>query len=72
MSNDLEALQFVSNVIELKPDKKYLLIFKGLNYHQLNQINEALRAHGFDSLCITTFEDQEVKVIEAPDKGEDL
>lgn len=62
---NLEALQFVSNVIELKPDKKYLMIFDGLNYHQLNAINDVLRARGFDCLCITTFEGQEVKVIEA-------
>lgn len=66
MTNDLEALQFVSNVIELKPDKKYLMVFDGITQHQLEHINEVLRARGFDCLCITTFEGQEVKVIEAP------
>lgn len=64
---DTEALKFVSNVIELKPNKKYLLIFKGLNnMYQLDQINKYLRAEGFDCACISTPDDQDVQVIEAP------
>lgn len=69
-SNDLEALQFVSNVIELKPDKKYLLAFKGLTHDQLDQIHEALRRRGYDCFCIALYEGQELQVIEAPAKTE--
>jgi len=66
MNEDLKDLLFVSNTIELKPDKKYLLVFKGINHHQLNQIQEALRIRGFDCLCIIAPHDQDVQVIEAP------
>jgi len=62
----LKALQFTSNVVELKPDKKYLLIFKDIHLMQLEQINAYLRKQGFDCTCIRTVED--VQVIEAPAK----
>jgi hypothetical protein len=62
---DIQALQFVSNVIELKPDKKYLLIFKDMTHYQLDQIDKYLRARGFDCACINTH-DQAVQIIEVP------
>jgi hypothetical protein len=69
--NDLEGLQFVSNVIELKPDKKYLLIFKGdIHLMQLEQINAYLRKQGIDCACIRSIDD--VQVIEAPAKTDSL
>jgi hypothetical protein len=67
MNKDLEALQFTSNAIELKPDKKYLLLFKEINYHQLNHINDYLRSQGLHCICIGTL-GQDVQVIEAPAK----
>jgi hypothetical protein len=63
--NDLEGLQFVSNVIELKPDKKYLLLFKEINYHQITHLNDYLRSQGLHCICIGTL-GQDVHVIEAP------
>lgn len=61
----LKALQFTSNVIELKPGKKYLLVFKHITLYQIEQVNEYLRNRGFDCACISA-PDGEVQVIEAP------
>ena len=66
MNEDLQALQFVSNVIELKPDKKYLLVFHGVNPHMLGRVDSELRERGFHSLSIATYGDQKLQVIEAP------
>lgn len=63
-NEDFKPLQLVSNVIELKPDKKYVLIFKNAALDQLGHINDVLRQHGFDCVCLRTFDD--VQVIEAP------
>jgi hypothetical protein len=62
----LKALQFVSNTIELKPDKKYLLIFKRITHYQLEQVNDYLRKQGFDCTCISAPDGNDVQVIEAP------
>lgn len=68
MKEDVEALKFVSNVIELKPDKKYLLIFKGnITVHQLNGVIDHLRAQGIHSVGIAINDGQDIQVIEAPD-----
>ncbi len=64
--DNLEALKFTSNVIELKPDKKYLLIFKGVTHYQLVQVNAYLRKQGFDCACISAPDRNDVQVIEAP------
>ena len=66
MNEDLQALQFVSNVVELKQDKQYLLVFKGVNPFQLNAVDKALRERGFNCLSIVVYGDQDVQVIEAP------
>jgi hypothetical protein len=62
----LKPLELVSNVIELKPDKKYVLIFKNAAVDQLGYINDVLRKHGLDCVCLRTFDD--VQIIEAPAK----
>jgi hypothetical protein len=69
-TNDLEALQFVSNVIELKPDRKYLLVFNGLSMHQLNVVQDALRSHGFDCLCLNLPKGDDLQVIETSEAVE--
>jgi hypothetical protein len=68
--DSLEALQFTSNVIELKSDKKYLLIFKDATTDQLNSVNEYLWAHGFHCACIRSLDGEDVQVIEAPAKSD--
>lgn len=68
MKEPIESLKFVSNVIELKPDKRYLLVFKGnITVHHLNGIIDNLRAQGIHSVGIAIHDDQELQVIEAPD-----
>lgn len=63
----LEDLLFVSNTIELKPDKKYLLVFKGnMTIDQLNHVLEYLRSHGVHGVGIALRNGEEVQVIEAP------
>lgn len=69
MKEDIEALKFVSNVIELKPDKKYLLVFKGnITAHQLNGVIDNLRAQDIHSVGIAINDGQDIQVIEAPAK----
>lgn len=63
---DTEALKFVSNVIELKPNKKYLLIFKDTDHYTLDRVNKYLKIMGLDCACISTPDNQDVQVIEAP------
>lgn len=71
MKQDLEAIKFVSNAIELKPDKKYLLVFKGdITVHQLNGVIDHLRAQDVHCLGIAIHDNQELQVIEAPAKVE--
>jgi hypothetical protein len=68
MKEDIKALKFVSNVIELKPNKKYLLVFKGnITVHQLNGVIDHLRAQDIHSVGIAIHDDQDLQVIEAPD-----
>jgi hypothetical protein len=67
----LEDLLFVSNTIELKPDKKYLLVFKGnMTIDQLNRVLDYLRSHGIHGVGIALHDGQELQVIEAPVKIE--
>ena len=61
-------LQAVSNVIELKSDKKYLLVFKGdgITQQELGHILTGLRSRGIDSVGIALYDGQELTVIEVP------
>jgi len=66
MPEDQKPLQFVSNVVELKPDKKYLLVFKGdIPVDQLNRALDTLRSEGFHGVGIALREGQDLQVIEA-------
>jgi hypothetical protein len=65
-----EALQFISNVIELKPDKKYLLVFKGnIPIASLNRVLDHLRSRGINGVGVALYGEDELQVIEVPDGG---
>ena len=66
MSNELQA---VSNVIELRPGKKYLLVFKGdgLSNEALKEVLTGLRAQGIDTIGLALDDGQELTVIEVPE-----
>lgn len=70
MKEDIESLKFVSNVIELKPDKKYLLVFKDTDGEVLDITSNALHRSGFDCFCIAVSKDENLQIIEAPAKTE--
>ncbi len=63
-------LQAVSNVIELKPDKQYLLVFTGdhVNEENVRQVLGFLRVNGIRGIGIGLTTGQELQVIEAPGK----
>ncbi len=64
---DMPVFQAVENVIELKPDKKYLLIFKGVTLTQLEAVIKRLRAEGITNCMGIAIQDgQEVQIVEAP------
>jgi hypothetical protein len=62
-------LQAVSNVIEIKPGKKYLLVFKGegVTDQALQRIVTGLRLEGIDSVGVALDDGQELTVIEVPE-----
>jgi len=67
MPDNQEPLQAVSNVIELNPDKKYLLVYKGeLTQAQLALVQEILKAQKVSDL-IVHLDNQEMSVIEMPE-----
>ncbi len=72
---ELPALQFVSNVIEIRPDKKYLLVFEGDNvsHDELQAVFQRLYAAGFiGCLGIAIKSGTQLTVIEAPQaKGQE-
>ena len=68
MSNELHA---VNNVIELKPGKKYLLVFKGdIRLEALESVILALKAHEIDCFAIALQDGEELTVIEVPEVQE--
>ena len=61
-----EPLKFVSNVIELKPGHKYLLVVKGdVSLMALGHAQQGLREKGIDCLCFS-LGTNELDVIEIP------
>jgi len=63
-------IQAVSNVIELKPDKKYLLVFKGegITYEQLQEFMRRLATEmRLQCVGVLLKKDAELTVIEAPE-----
>ena len=62
-----ESLKFVSNVIELKPDRKYLLVFKGnVSIMEIDRAGRVLREQGFDCISLSLGENVDMDVIEVP------
>jgi hypothetical protein len=62
-----EPLQFVSNVIELQPNKKYLLIFHGADDEAMQGAMDFLNGRGFHNIVgLSLGEGQSIDVIEAP------
>lgn len=61
-----EVLKATSNIIELKPDKKYLFVFKGVTEQQLHNLNEVIHASGFKGISIGLYKDDELEIIEQP------
>jgi hypothetical protein len=67
MAMDENPLQAVSNVIELKPGHKYLLVFNGgISQTQLDHAMARLRASGIESVGLALIEGAELDVIEVP------
>jgi len=70
MSGPLKA---VSNVIELKPGHKYLLVFKGahLTARSLHEMSEALNGLGVKGISIALDMEDDLRVIEVPNEPEE-
>lgn len=69
-----EPLQSVSNVIELKPGHKYLLVFNHTHYgpDQLDYLAGQLYKMGYQCFCVATYDnDGEIQVIEVPDEAKE-
>lgn len=63
---DLKDLLFVSNTIELKSGKRYLMVFRGVTVNQLNNIIKALGEREVECLGIALHDGQDLQIIEAP------
>lgn len=64
----MEELQAISNVIELKPDHKYLFVFSGSSIpdqKQTAQLLQALKALHIESISLAIQNQDELRVIEA-------
>lgn len=69
----MNPLHAVSNVIELKPDKKYLLIFTGNFTRQaLAELMGTLRAGGVNGIGIALRTGDEVEVVAMPEQEQAL
>jgi hypothetical protein len=68
MSELQETLKATSNVIELKPGHKYLLVFKGdgVSYRDLDTTQNRLAEMGISSLSVLLGGDVELSVVEVP------
>lgn len=66
MHEDLKDLLFVSNTVELKEDKKYLMVFKGVTAKQLEHVMAALGERGITCFGMALQEGQDLEIIEAP------
>jgi hypothetical protein len=66
-----EPLKAVSNVIELKPDHKYLLVVSGENVTDasLQEITRMLNEQRIGGVIIHLAKGQSLEVIEAPEKS---
>ncbi len=66
-----KPLKFVSNVIELKPNHKYLLVFKGdITRDQVDHATALLQARGIRAVSLRIGSDDNVDVIEVPEEQE--
>lgn len=65
-----EPLKAVSNVIELKPGHKYLLVLKGDHIDQFagERANVLLREMGIESIYAVIGSNDDLQVIEVPDE----
>lgn len=65
---DKEPLKAVSNVIELKPGHKYLLVLKGDHIDQFagERANVLLRGMGVESIYAQIGSNDDLQVIEIP------
>lgn len=66
-----DPLKATSNVIELKPDKKYLLVFvtdddSGQKKMELLEVYQELKDKGITSIMIAMKPTDKLEVIEAP------
>jgi hypothetical protein len=62
-----DPLRAVSNVIELKPDRKYLLIFQGnFDRQAITELMRMLHMQGVNGIGIALRTDEGVEVIEMP------
>ena len=62
----LIKIEAVSNVIEMKPDHTYLLVFQGVQPHEAEQVLRMLRAVGINVLSVGLADGESVQVVELP------
>ena len=69
MSEDVKPLQAVSNVIELKPGCKYLLLFQGdhVSQAQVAKLRNMLADMGISCLSVTIDTTSDLQVVEVPE-----
>lgn len=67
-----DTFKAVSNVIELKPGKKYLLVFQEgtMPYESADLLLRYLREEGITAIGIALAQDGKMEVIEVPQKME--
>ncbi len=70
--DELKILQFVSNVIQLEPNKKYLLIIRGvvMDHDEQDRLTTALRSLGISCLSLSLPEEADVSVVEVLESSE--
>ena len=66
--SEYKPLEAVSNVIELKPDKKYLLVFIGATFDQVEQAKARLKASGIQGVGIGLPDGVHLQVVECSDE----
>lgn len=60
------SIKAVSNVVELKPEHKYLLVFKGAIPEDVHQVLQMIRAVGIVCVGVGLDDGESVQIVEVP------
>lgn len=58
------SIESVSNVVQLKPGHKYLLILKGVTQDQADQVLQVMRAAGVECVGVGLDDGENVEIVE--------